>query len=553
MVNDHSMMTRSQTKLQQQNSKEKYISNEETQNNNVISKSALNRYLKNKKKLMKKDNKKKDTSIELLNSSKTAKSAFNKLKNSAKKNKVMDEDEDFEPLKEGIRQAFSKALGIPINKNNSQIYNSYEDDYFNYNVANEEYLLKLKPKDRKRLKKLEKEVEKINSEKPPNKYKILDMPNLDIKTKAVLVNKNEVLEEMEEGNGEYYKLKEWLDSLMRVPFGKYYEMEVKIPSEKDSKKKIELANNNISNYMFSIQKQLDSAVYGHDEAKNVILELIGQWITNPNAIPQVIALQGPPGNGKTSLAKEGIAKALNRPFRMISLGGATDSSYLDGFGFTFEGSMPVRIVSILQETQCMNPVVFFDELDKVSDSSKGHEIIGALTHLTDPTQNHEWHDKYFSGIDFDLSKALFIFSFNDENSIHPVLKDRIRIIRTKGHDTKSKLVIAKDYMIPRIMDNIKMKNDNIIFDSKVLEHIISTYTHNEKGVRKLKQCLESIIMKINIISLIKKGNIEKEKPNIKFDIKDFKLPINITNSIADSLIKDMKINGDDQPPEGMYV
>ena len=252
----------------------------------------------------------------------------------------MDEDEDFEPLKEGIRQAFSKALGIPINKNNSQIYNSYEDDYFNYNVANEEYLLKLKPKDRKRLKKLEKEVEKINSEKPPNKYKILDMPNLDIKTKAVLVNKNEVLEEMEEGNGEYYKLKEWLDSLMRVPFGKYYEMEVKIPSEKDSKKKIELANNNISNYMFSIQKQLDSAVYGHDEAKNVILELIGQWITNPNAIPQVIALQGPPGNGKTSLAKEGIAKALNRPFRMISLGGATDSSYLDGFGFTFEGSMP---------------------------------------------------------------------------------------------------------------------------------------------------------------------------------------------------------------------
>lgn len=553
MVNDHSMMTRSQTKLQQQNSKEKYISNEETQNNNVISKSALNRYLKNKKKLMKKDNKKKDTSIELLNSSKTAKSAFNKLKNSAKKNKVMDEDEDFEPLKEGIRQAFSKALGIPINKNNSQIYNSYEDDYFNYNVANEEYLLKLKPKDRKRLKKLEKEVEKINSEKPPNKYKILDMPNLDIKTKAVLVNKNEVLEEMEEGNGEYYKLKEWLDSLMRVPFGKYYEMEVKIPSEKDSKKKIELANNNISNYMFSIQKQLDSAVYGHDEAKNVILELIGQWITNPDAIPQVIALQGPPGNGKTSLAKEGIAKALNRPFRMISLGGATDSSYLDGFGFTFEGSMPGRIVSILQETQCMNPVVFFDELDKVSDSSKGHEIIGALTHLTDPTQNHEWHDKYFSGIDFDLSKALFIFSFNDENSIHPVLKDRIRIIRTKGHDTKSKLVIAKDYMIPRIMDNIKMKNENIIFDSKVLEHIISTYTNNEKGVRKLKQCLESIIMKINIISLIKKGNIEKEKPNIKFDIKDFKLPITITNSIADSLIKDMKMNGDDQPPEGMYV
>ena len=304
--------------------------------------------------------------------------------------------------------------------------------------------------------------------------------------------------------------------------------------------------------MFDIQTQLDKAVYGHEDAKNVVLELIGQWITNPDAIPQVIAFQGPPGNGKTSLAKEGIAKALGRPFKMISLGGATDASYLDGFGFTFEGSVPGRIVSILQETQCMNPVIFFDELDKVSDSSKGQEIIGSLTHLTDPTQNHEWHDKYFSGIDFDLSKALFIFSFNDENSIHPALKDRIRIIRTKGHNLKDKLTIAKNYMIPKIMENIKMKEENIIFSEDILEHIINNYTSDEKGVRKLKQCLESIIMKINIIYLINKGNIEKEKPNIKFNINNFKLPIKVDKEIADNLIKNMK-HKSDAPPEGMYV
>jgi len=304
--------------------------------------------------------------------------------------------------------------------------------------------------------------------------------------------------------------------------------------------------------MFDIQKDLNAAVYGHDEAKNVILELIGQWISNPDAVPQVIALQGPPGNGKTSLAKDGIAKALGRPFRMISLGGATDSSYLDGHGFTYEGSVPGRVVSILQETHCMNPVIFFDELDKVSDSSKGQEIIGALTHLTDHSQNHEWHDRYFSGIDFDLSKALIIFSLNDEEALHPVLKDRIRIIRTKGHDLKSKLIIAKDYMIPKIMENIKMEKENLIFEDNVIEHIVSTYTNEEKGVRKLKQCIESIIMKINIINLVNKGNLDEEKPNIKFNIKDFKLPIKITNEIADNLIKDMKDNSN-QPPPHMYI
>ena len=557
MVNEHSMMTRSQTKLPQSNKdKEPSCNDKNSSEMDVIRRTTLNTYLKAKKNLIKKKKVENDTES-LIKSSQTAKNAFQQLKLASKKSnkKILDTEEDLTPLKDGIRRAFSKALGIPIDKftitHKNSSYDDY-DDYDDYEDYNEEYLMKLKPKERKRLRKLEKEVDKINNEKPPNKYKILDMPNLDMKTKALLVSKNESLEMMEEGNGEYYKIKEWLDALIRGPFGKYYEMPVKFPSEDDSPKNIEIANNKISSYMFDIQKHLNAAVYGHDEAKNVILELIGQWITNPDAVPQVIALQGPPGNGKTSLAKDGIAKALGRPFRMISLGGATDASYLDGHGFTYEGSVPGRVVSILQETRCMNPVIFFDELDKVSDSSKGQEIIGALTHLTDHSQNHEWHDRYFSGIDFDLSKALLIFSFNDEESLHPVLKDRIRIVRTKGHDLKSKLIIAKDYMIPKIMENIKMNKEHVIFDDNVIEHIISIYAHEEKGVRKLKQCIESIIMKINIINLVNKGNLDKEKPNIKFNIKDFKLPIKITNEIADNLIKDMKDNSN-QPPPHMYI
>ena len=107
-------------------------------------------------------------------------------------------------------------------------------------------------------------------------------------------------------------------------------------------------------------------------------------------------------------------------------------------------------------------------------------------------------------------------------------------------------------MIPKIMENIKMNKEHVIFDDNVIEHIISIYAHEEKGVRKLKQCIESIIMKINIINLVNKGNLDKEKPNIKFNIKDFKLPIKITNEIADNLIKDMKDNSN-QPPPHMYI
>ena len=112
------------------------------------------------------------------------------------------------------------------------------------------------------------------------------------------------------------------------------------------------------------------------------------------------------GTGKTTLVKDGISKILNRPFALIALGGATDSSCLEGHGYTYEGSTWGKIVDILIQTRCSNPIIYFDELDKISDTPRGEEIIGILTHLIDATQNNNFHDKYFSEIDFDLSKAL---------------------------------------------------------------------------------------------------------------------------------------------------
>ena len=127
-----------------------------------------------------------------------------------------------------------------------------------------------------------------------------------------------------------------------------------------------------------------------------------------------------------------------------------------------DGSGTRRIVQILIDSKCMNPVIYFDELDKISDTPKGEEIAGILTHLTDTSQNSQFHDKYFAEIDFDLSKCLFIFSYNDESKINPILKDRMYRIETKGYEAKDKVVIARDYILPKIREQVNFSKEDII-------------------------------------------------------------------------------------------
>ena len=241
--------------------------------------------------------------------------------------------------------------------------------------------------------------------------------------KIVALKKICMFETMDTSHGEYFKLKYWVDNFMQIPFNKYQQLPVTIDSGVEK----------CSEFMDNAVTQLDESVYGLTDAKMQILQLLGQWVTNPDSIGTAIAIKGPMGTGKTTLVKDGISKILNRPFSLITLGGATDSAFLEGHSYTYEGSVWGKIVDILIQTKCSNPVIYFDELDKVSDTPKGEEIIGILTHLIDTTQNKCFHDKYFSEIDFDLSKALFIFSYNDETKINPILRDRMYRISTKGY------------------------------------------------------------------------------------------------------------------------
>ena len=260
----------------------------------------------------------------------------------------------------------------------------------------------------------------------------------------------------------------------------------------------------------NIVSVLDDSIYGHESAKNQILKIIGQWM-NGEQTGYCFGFEGSPGVGKTSLAKRGLANCLkdadgnSRPFSFIALGGSCNGSTLEGHSYTYVNSTWGRIADILMDSKCMNPIIYIDELDKVSKTEHGKEIIGILMHLIDTTQNSGFQDKYFSGIDIDLSKALFIFSYNDASQIDSILLDRIHRIKFDNLSVEEKLVIAKKYILPEINKKMGLE-DCIRIKDEVIEHIIETYTL-ESGVRKLKEVIFDLYGEINI-ELLRCDNVD---------------------------------------------
>ena len=371
------------------------------------------------------------------------------------------------------------------------------------------------------LKKIE-ELNNIKYNEVPYRIRLLQSHIPDIYKKTAL-RKINTLKNMDPCSGEYYKIKHWVDNFMSIPFNTYKNLDIQLGDG------IEKCND----FMLHSKQILDSAVYGLDDAKIQILQMLAQFISNPKSIGSAIAIQGPMGTGKTTLVKQGISKILDRPFAFIALGGATDSAFLEGHSYTYEGSTWGHIVEILKQSKCMNPVIYFDELDKVSETQKGEEIIGILTHLTDTTQNSQFHDKYFSGIDFDLSKCLFIFSYNDESKVNPILRDRMYKIQTNGYSSKEKKTIAENYLIPNIENNIGFSPNDITLSPKMIEYIIDEYANEERGVRTLKRCIETIYTKLNLFRMINPGT--KIYGGIESEQVDF--PHTITKEQISKLLK----------------
>jgi ATP-dependent Lon protease len=353
----------------------------------------------------------------------------------------------------------------------------------------------------------------------PLKFQIIRLPVSEYIKTTVLKK----LSAIEDDSGESYKLKNWVDAFLRIPFGKVVPLPVKLLDGREK----------CSAFMRDSKAILDKAVFGMSTAKTQIMQVLAQWIASPNSIGNVIALKGPAGVGKTSIAKNGIAKALHRPFQFFSLGGASDVSTFIGHSYTYEGSMWGRIADSLMHAKCMNPIMYFDELDKISGTPHGEEIASILIHLTDRTQNSQFHDRYFSGIEFDVSQCLFVFSFNDITQVNPILRDRMQVIHCSGYTAKEKQSILEQYVWPDLLERLNFTKEDILLTDEASKFIISEYSAKEEGVRTLIRTAEAIITRLNMLRIAD----EETMKDYKFYTK-VEFPLCLKESIIKTLLTD---------------
>jgi ATP-dependent Lon protease len=289
---------------------------------------------------------------------------------------------------------------------------------------------------------------------------------------------------------DFDKVQNWINTVLKIPVGKLADMPITMKN----------TNEDIVKYFEEAKEKLDKAVYGMENVKEELLSYIAQIITSQQQCnPRVLALQSVAGCGKTSIIRKGFAEVLARPIKHISMGGITDSSTFFGFDYTYYGSKCGIIIQAIIDAGVMNPIIYLDELDKISDTAQGQDVANFLVHLTDPEQQQTFKDKYI-GFDIDLSKVMFVFSYNDDNLINPILLDRLNVIRVKPYSFNDKKVIATKYLLPEACKNIGFDLSDIDMDEYAMNYIIRNYDQ-KGGVRDIKRAMETIIMRLNTIKI----------------------------------------------------
>lgn len=338
----------------------------------------------------------------------------------------------------------------------------------------------------------------------PYLLRLIDF-KIDDVTKQTIFDHVLSLNTLNKFSSEYNKKVNLINAIKRLPFNKVAplpeELIQAMKPEDDvavGQKRVRISRQErITSYLDSVEKSMDKNIYGHKEGKNQIMRLIASMITNGSVDGgHCIGLCGPPGIGKTQFAQE-IAKALGRKSTKLNMGGASGGDELVGHGYTYEGSTYGSIARCFMDTGCENPVIIFEEIDKISLSDKGKEIEGILTCITDSTQNHLFQDKYMPGVNINLRKAVMIFTLNDTDKVCPILLDRMKIIRVGGYKIHDKVVIAKKYLLPSIKRDLGYELCNYKFDDLIIRDLINQYTF-EGGVRRLKELLTDILMELNL-------------------------------------------------------
>lgn len=268
-------------------------------------------------------------------------------------------------------------------------------------------------------------------------------------------------------------------------------------------------NDTLNDNLSVAEEILDNDHYGLEKVKERIVEQLAVMVNKPDGKSPIICLVGPPGVGKTSLGQS-IARAMNRKYQRVSLGGVHDESEIRGHRRTYIGAMPGRIIDAMKRAGTVNPLIVLDEIDKIGSDIKG-DPSAALLEVLDPEQNCHFHDNYVD-VDYDLSNVMFIATANTLSTLSQPLLDRMEIIDIPGYLLEEKIQIAQRHLIPRVLTDNGFKKKEIKFSDEALKTIIVNYT-GESGVRQLEKMIASIVRKLVVRKLKGQKNIRTVKPS----------------------------------------
>jgi ATP-dependent Lon protease len=371
-----------------------------------------------------------------------------------------------------------------------------------------------------------KRLESLNKISFDLKEKIIKS-DLDDQFKSIVYDKYKMLDEMKDKDTEYFKLKSWILQILNIPF----------------KRSVNLNISSTNEFLKHVKMKLDAELYGMKNVKEeLMLQIINRFIKKRKA-ELILSLVGSAGVGKTKIIHI-MAESLNLPFYHISLGGIKDGSFLDGFSNTYVGSRQGIIVDALIKMNCNNGIIFFDEIDKISESTEGLEVVNQLIHILDNTQNNIFYDKYISEIPIDLSNIWFICSLNNIDLINPILRNRLYVVDVEGYGTIQKIEICKNIILPKKTKEYGLEN-MLLIDDQVIEYIVSKNKKSDKGVRELKRNIDTICKRLDILrtSIDENGNYGVLDWTFKID--NLRFPLKVNKKHIDILLNDLKPVGTD--------
>lgn len=336
---------------------------------------------------------------------------------------------------------------------------------------------------------LEKKLSQQTGNRLALKYQIMDL-QMPEKQLAVVWETYEMLQRLEESDSDYHKHFEWMLWILRMPWGKL------------SPKPILRDTSDLRVILSFMKEQLDRNVYGLSMVKEELLVFLMDRLLPRGVTPsqtqkkggKILALEGSAGVGKTYIMKT-VSRCLGIPFQSIAAGGCKDSSFWDGHSITYEGSVPGCIVKALRQAKVTDPIIYIDELDKLSEHDRAKDVTSILLHILDETQNSEFTDKYIGEIPFDLSNVMWVISINDRNRIDPILRDRLYILKVPDPTLKDKIEMSQQILIPDILSINDLTDEDVMFENETISHLISK-TGGEKGVRSLKQLIEAVVKRV---------------------------------------------------------